>query len=104
MPDLKTEPADSNNHADAAEDDHDEGDDNPQPAPPKDKKHDSGVADLEKVTDYAEEKEILSTGNELEEAIVAIRKKQEQKMKFLDRFVRRVRNQICGDVSMRMMQ
>merc|ERR1712029_807527 len=58
--------------------DHDEGDDNPQPAV-KDKKHDSGVADLEKVTDYAEEKEILSTGNELEEAIVAIRKKQEQK-------------------------
>ena len=31
------------------------------------------------VTDYAEDKEILSTGNELEDAIVAIRKKQEQK-------------------------
>ena len=77
MPDLKTEPADTNN--DDREDDHDDGDDNPQPAQPKDKKHDSGVADLEKVTDYAEEKEILSTGNELEEAIVAIRKKQEQK-------------------------
>ena len=62
------------------DDDHDdvEGDDNPQPAV-KAKQHDSGVADLEKVTDYAEDKEILSTGNELEEAIVAIRKKQEQK-------------------------
>merc|ERR1712212_916496 len=45
----------------------------------KDKKHDSGAADLEKVTDYAEEKEILSTGNELEDAIVAIRNKQAQK-------------------------
>ena len=75
MPDLKTE----NNHGDNPEDDHDDGDDNPQPAQPKDKKHDSGVADLEKVTDYAEEKEILSTGNELEEALVAIRKKQEEK-------------------------
>jgi len=45
----------------------------------KDKKHDSGAADLEKVTDFAEEKEILSTGNELEDAIVAIRNKQNQK-------------------------
>eukprot|EP00088_Acartia_fossae_P036593 TRINITY_DN377_c0_g1_i1.p1 TRINITY_DN377_c0_g1~~TRINITY_DN377_c0_g1_i1.p1 ORF type:complete len:124 (-),score=49.34 TRINITY_DN377_c0_g1_i1:216-587(-) len=45
----------------------------------KDKKHDSGAADLEKVTDYAEEKEILSTGNELEEALIAIRNKQAQK-------------------------
>ena len=32
-----------------------------------------------KVTDYAEEMEILSTGNELEAAIVAIRNKQAQK-------------------------
>merc|ERR1712083_210323 len=45
----------------------------------KAKQHDSGAADLEKVTDYAEDKEILSTGNELEDAIVAIRKKQDQK-------------------------
>jgi len=45
----------------------------------KDKKHDSGAADLEKVTDFAEEKEILSTGNELEEALIAIRNKQAQK-------------------------
>lgn len=78
MPDLKNNSADASNHNDDLEDDHDEADDNPQPAV-KDKKHSDGVADLEKVTDYAEEKEILSTGNELEEAIVAIRKKQEQK-------------------------
>merc|ERR1711983_568460 len=57
----------------------DETEDKPQPAPIKDKKHDSGAADLEKVTDYAEDKEILSTGNELEDAIVAIRNKQAQK-------------------------
>jgi NACalpha-BTF3-like transcription factor len=31
------------------------------------------------VTDYAEDQEILSTGNELEDAIVAIRNKQAQK-------------------------
>jgi len=31
------------------------------------------------VTDFAEEKEILSTGNELEEALIAIRNKQAQK-------------------------
>ncbi|XP_023327278.1 huntingtin-interacting protein K [Eurytemora carolleeae] len=42
----------------------------------KDRKHDWGAADLEKVTDYAEEMEILSTGNELEDAITAIRNKQ----------------------------
>ena len=44
----------------------------------KAKQHDSGAADLEKVTDYAEDKEIVSTDNGFEEAIVAIRKKQEQ--------------------------
>ena len=31
---------------------------------------------LDQVTDYAEEKEISSTGNELEDAIAAIRNKQ----------------------------
>merc|ERR1712048_315515 len=59
--------------------DQEESEDKPHPAPIKDKKHDSGAADLEKVTDYAEDKEILSTGNELEDAITAIRKKQDQK-------------------------
>ncbi len=39
----------------------------------KEKKHDSGAADLEKVTDYAEEKEILSTSTDLEDAIAVIR-------------------------------
>lgn len=40
----------------------------------KEKKHDSGTADLEKVTDYAEEKEIISTSNDLEDAIAIISK------------------------------
>jgi len=43
---------------------------------PKAKGHDSGSADLEKVTDYAEDKEILSTGKDLEDALQAIRSKQ----------------------------
>merc|ERR1712106_1066192 len=58
-------------------DENDENEDEPQLD--KDKKHDSGAADLEKVTDYAEDQEILSTGNELEDAIVTIRNKQAQK-------------------------
>merc|ERR1711874_248639 len=57
----------------------DEGEEEPPQQLDKDKKHNSGAADLEKVTDYAEDKEILSTGNELEDAIVAIRNKQAQK-------------------------
>ena len=36
---------------------------------PKARGHDSGSADLEKVTDYAEDKEILSTGKDLEDAL-----------------------------------
>lgn len=43
-------------------------------ANPETKKHDSGAADLEKVTDYAEEKEILSTSTDLEDALAIIRK------------------------------
>merc|ERR1712126_288699 len=54
-------------------------DEEQKPKVDKDKKHNSGAADLEKVTDYAEDQEILSTGNELEDAIVAIRNKQAQK-------------------------
>eukprot|EP00095_Tigriopus_kingsejongensis_P007291 snap_masked-scaffold313_size211302-processed-gene-1.4 protein:Tk07291 transcript:snap_masked-scaffold313_size211302-processed-gene-1.4-mRNA-1 annotation:"adenylyltransferase and sulfurtransferase mocs3-like" len=42
----------------------------------KEKKHDSGAADLEKVTDYAEEKEIISTSTDLEDAITIIRNRQ----------------------------
>ena len=41
---------------------------------PDEKKHNSGAADLEKVTDYAEEKEILGTSTELTDAIANIRK------------------------------
>ena len=40
------------------------------------KKHDSGAADLEKVTDYAEEKEIVSNSTDLSDAIANIRNKQ----------------------------
>ena len=36
------------------------------------KRHNSGAADLEKVTDYAEEKEILSTSTDLDDAIAVI--------------------------------
>lgn len=44
----------------------------------KEKKHDSGAADLEKVTDYAEEKEIGSS-SAAEDAIAVISKcKQKQ--------------------------
>ncbi|TRY68339.1 hypothetical protein TCAL_01400, partial [Tigriopus californicus] len=42
----------------------------------KEKKHDSGAADLEKVTDYAEEKEIISTSTDLEDAITIIRNRK----------------------------
>ena len=41
---------------------------------PDEKKHNSGAADLEKVTDYAEEKEITSSSTELTDAIANIRK------------------------------
>ena len=41
---------------------------------PNEKKHDTGAADLEKVTDYAEEKEIISSSTELTDAIANIRK------------------------------
>lgn len=40
----------------------------------QEKKHDSGAADLERVTDYAEEKEVISTSTDLEDAIAIIRK------------------------------
>ena len=38
------------------------------------RRHNSGAADLEKVTDYAEEKEILSTSTDLDDAIAVIRR------------------------------
>ena len=79
QPNSKNDSNEVSNHSDDQDDDldHVEGDDNTQAAV-KAKQHDSGAADLEKVTDYAEDKEIVSTDNGFEEAIVAIRKKQEQ--------------------------
>merc|ERR1719420_1729590 len=75
MPDIVAKDVcDSNDH----EKDEDEDEEPPQLLD-NGKKHNSGAADLEKVTDYAEDQEILSTGNELEDAIVAIRNKQAQK-------------------------
>ena len=41
---------------------------------PKEKKHDSGTADLEKVTDYAEEKEIAPSSSNFDDALANIRK------------------------------
>ena len=47
---------------------------------PDEKKHNSGAADLEKVTDFAEEKEINSSSTELTDAIANIRKLSHRKM------------------------
>merc|ERR1719431_568424 len=77
MPDIVTKESEEKDDVEKDDDDNEE-EDLPQQLD-KDKKHNSGAADLEKVTDYAEDKEILSTGNELEDAIVAIRNKQAQK-------------------------
>merc|ERR1711915_174182 len=77
MPDIVNKEV---NEANDVEKDEDENEDEEQkPKVDKDKKHNSGAADLEKVTDYTEDQEISSTGNELEDAIVAIRNKQAQK-------------------------
>jgi len=40
------------------------------------RKHDSGAADLEKVTDYAEEKEIAPSSSNFDDALANIRTKQ----------------------------
>ena len=45
------------------------------------KRHNSGAADLEKVTDYAEEKEILSTSTDLDDAIAVIRRSHHFRLK-----------------------
>jgi len=49
---------------------------NVEAAGPKEKKHDSGTADLEKVTDYAEEKEIAPSSSNFDDALANIRTKQ----------------------------
>ena len=46
---------------------------NVEVAGPKEKKHDSGTADLEKVTDYAEEKEIAPSSSNFDDALANIR-------------------------------
>merc|ERR1719516_203093 len=74
MPDIVTKESEAVN--DAHPDEEEEEETGMEQNKDKDKKHNSGAADLEKVTDYAEDQEILSTGNELEDAIVAIRNKQ----------------------------
>ncbi|XP_069758519.1 huntingtin-interacting protein K [Narcine bancroftii] len=47
----------------------------------KPRKHDSGAADLERVTDYAEEKEILSSDLETAMSVIGDRRSREQKAK-----------------------
>ncbi|XP_016430703.1 huntingtin-interacting protein K-like [Sinocyclocheilus rhinocerous] len=47
----------------------------------KPRKHDSGAADLEKVTDYAEEKEISSSNLETAMSVIGDRRSREQKAK-----------------------
>ncbi|XP_010223038.1 PREDICTED: huntingtin-interacting protein K, partial [Tinamus guttatus] len=45
------------------------------------RKHDSGAADLERVTDYAEEKEIQSSNLETAMSVIGDRRSREQKAK-----------------------
>uniref|UniRef100_A0A8C4XHD7 Huntingtin interacting protein K n=1 Tax=Erpetoichthys calabaricus TaxID=27687 RepID=A0A8C4XHD7_ERPCA len=47
----------------------------------KPRKHDSGAADLERVTDYAEEKEISSSDLETVRYVIGDRRSREQKAK-----------------------
>uniref|UniRef100_A0A9J8BX60 Nascent polypeptide-associated complex subunit alpha-like UBA domain-containing protein n=1 Tax=Cyprinus carpio carpio TaxID=630221 RepID=A0A9J8BX60_CYPCA len=47
----------------------------------KPRKHDSGAADLERVTDYAEEKEISSSNLETAMSVIGDRRSREQKAK-----------------------
>nr|XP_048309356.1 huntingtin-interacting protein K-like [Myodes glareolus] len=49
--------------------------------PEKSQKHDSGAADLEWVTDYAEEKEIQSSNLEMAMSVIGYRWSREQKAK-----------------------
>lgn len=52
-------------------------DNEPETTKPQSNKHDSGAADLEKVTDYAEEKEISASGD-LNNAMNAITDKRKK--------------------------
>ncbi|KAH0511107.1 Huntingtin-interacting protein K [Microtus ochrogaster] len=53
----------------------------PDRPPEKPRKHDSGAADLERVTDYAEEKEIQSSNLETAMSVIGDRRSREQKAK-----------------------
>ncbi|XP_036616079.1 huntingtin-interacting protein K-like [Trichosurus vulpecula] len=53
----------------------------PERPPEKPRKHDSGVADLEQVTDYAEEKEIQSTNLETAMSVIGHQQSREEKAK-----------------------
>ena len=81
-----TNEVDANNHKDLKE---------------KEKKHDSGAADLEKVTDYAEEKEIGSS-SAAEDAIAVISTFLARKFKlfFCDKifFVEDIRTKLLKSV------
>ncbi|XP_061671732.1 huntingtin-interacting protein K isoform X3 [Syngnathoides biaculeatus] len=59
-----------------------EGDENCTGKPAeKPRKHDSGAADLERVTDYAEEKEISSSDLQTAMSVIGDRRSREQKAK-----------------------
>ena len=60
------------NHVDSNKEEDEESEEKQEQV--KEKKHDMGAADLEKVTDYAEEKEVLSSSTDLEDAIATISK------------------------------
>nr|XP_037847385.1 huntingtin-interacting protein K-like [Chlorocebus sabaeus] len=53
----------------------------PERPPKKPRKHDNGAADLERVTDYAEEKEIQSSNLETAMSVIGDRRSREQKAK-----------------------
>uniref|UniRef100_A0A2K6FYY3 Nascent polypeptide-associated complex subunit alpha-like UBA domain-containing protein n=1 Tax=Propithecus coquereli TaxID=379532 RepID=A0A2K6FYY3_PROCO len=53
----------------------------PERPPEKPRKHDSGTADLEQVTDYVEEKEIQSSNLETAMSVIGDRRSHEQKAK-----------------------
>ncbi|XP_054436380.1 huntingtin-interacting protein K-like [Pteronotus mesoamericanus] len=53
----------------------------PERPPEKPRKHDSGAVDLERVTDYVEEKEIQSSSLETAMSVIGDRRSWEQKAK-----------------------
>ncbi|XP_063106222.1 huntingtin-interacting protein K isoform X2 [Cavia porcellus] len=72
----------------------------PERPPEKPRKHDSGAADLERVTDYAEEKEIQSSNLETAMSVIGDRRSREQKARQERcqrwRFPEQLRKGACG--------